>query len=74
MFDKSVLWVVSSSIVMSFVNSTTLTSLDEALASSLTAVNEKVSLNGLIFDGSDVAVLPLGSCTTATMSKDTSPL
>ena len=52
------------------VNSTTLTSLDDALASSLTGVNVK-----LIDEAAEVAVLPdEGSCTTATIFKDTSPL
>ena len=69
MFDKSVLWVVSSSILMSFVNSTTLTSFELTSGVSLTGSNVKLKV-----DVSDVAVLPLGSCTTATMSKDTSPL
>ena len=51
-------------------NSTTLTSLDEALASSLTGINVK-----LMAEVADVAVLPdEGSCTTATIFKDTSPL
>ena len=69
MFDKSVLYVVTSSIELSAVYSTTLTSLDEALASSLTAAKVKLKV-----DEADVAVLPLGSWTTATMPKDTSPL
>ena len=56
--------------LLSFVNSTTLTSFDEALASSLTGAREKASV-----EAADVAVLPeLGSCTTASTLKDTTPL
>ena len=61
--------MLTLSILLSFVNSTTLTSFELTSGVSLTGSNVKLKV-----DDADVAVLPLGSCTTATMSKDTSPL
>mgnify|MGYP006872197860 CR=1 FL=1 len=54
-FDKSVLYVAGLSTLL-LVNSTTLTSLDEALASSLTGASVKLK-----DEEADVAVLPFDS-------------
>ena len=70
MLDKSVLYVDALSMLLSLVNSTTLTLLKLTSGISLTGARVKL----IDWGGSDVAVLPLGSCTTATMSKDTTPL
>ena len=69
-FDKSVLYVATSSIVSTPVYSTTLTSVKLTSAASLTGERLKLKVDAL-----DVAVLPeVRSWTIATILNDTSPL